>query len=473
VLAGWMKRSRLPLPEGAALLLGAALRISMALTYDVRRGFDFDAHWAYAQHLARAHALPPLALTAATYHPPLYYLLAAVPVKLGLGPGALGWLAALLGIARLVVVWIGLRRWLPESRLARVVALFTAAVIPVGVQLDGMVTNETLSMLLAAVAMVATPPAIAGARAGKVGPVAWLALWLGLGLVTKVSASALIVAVLLGVALDGWRSADGWRRALRVRARPLAVGGLIVVALSGWFFVRNQVLYGRPAPTGYEGLLRSNQAPFEAIPYAKRRAPAFYVGWDAAIFGHPYVPTGMKPQSRFFPVLVASTFADYYAFALAAADARTPVVHDRRAIPRLAFYLSAPSVVGGTFIALLTLLAWLGTARWLRGRPGDPRPALLIMPLLGLLGQLHFATKYPNDDFGPVKGAYLQFVAPVLCALFGVAVAWLWRRRRARAAAVAALVSLGLVTLYISVCRWPRFGPGAARAAPLVAHDDR
>ena len=461
-----MTRLRERLPEAAALLLGALLRISMALTYDVNQGFDFNTHWAYAWYIAERGALPPLAFNAETYHPPLYYLLAALPMKLGLGPGSLGWMAALLGIGRLIVVWLGLERWLPESRLARVVALFTAAVLPVGVQLDGMVTNETLSMLLCALAIVALPAAVKGARTGRVKQAAWLALWIGLALITKISASAFILALIPAVALDVWRSPETWGQALRLRWKPFAVAAAIVVALSGWFFVRNQILYGVATPTGYDGSLRPNQEPYEKIPYLSRRAPGFYWQWDDAIFSHPYVPTGYQPQPRFLPVLVASTFSDFYSYCLAAWGAKTPItpIHSRP-VPLVAFDLSCLSVIGGTLIALLTLLAWLAAVARLRRQPSDPRAVLLIIPLLALLGQMHFATKYPDDDFGPIKGAYMQFVAPILCGLFGLAVAWMWRRVWARAGAIAALGALVLVFLYIADCRLPRFGPGSSRAA--------
>ena len=83
------------------------------------------------------------------------------------------------------MVWVALERWLPESRLARVVALFTAAVIPVGVQLDGMVTNETLSTLICALAIPTAPSAVEAARQGRVKPVAWFALWIGLALLAN------------------------------------------------------------------------------------------------------------------------------------------------------------------------------------------------------------------------------------------------------------------------------------------------
>ena len=469
-LAAVIPRLRNRLPEATALLLGALLRISMATTFDVSQGFDFGGHWTILQYIATHHALAPLTLSAASYHPPLYYLIGAVALNLGFGRGAFGWLAALWGICRLVVVWVGLERWLPASRLARVVALFTAAVLPVGLQLDGMVTNETLSTLLCALAIVAAPAAVEAARAGRVRPFVWLAVWLGLAMITKFSASALILALGVALALDLGRGPDPWRSALRVRWKPFAIGAAIVIALSGWFFVRNQILYGQPAPTGYEGMMAANQAPYEKISYFARRPLGFYWQWDSAIFSHPYVPTGTRPHPRFFPVLVASTFSDYYSYCLAAWEAKTPVsfIH-HRPVPLVAFDLSCLSVIGGTAIALLTLLCWLGSATKLWRQPSDPRTVLLLIPLLALLGQIHFATKYPNDDFGPIKGAYMQFVAPILCGLFGLAVAWMWRRVWARAGALAALAALLMVFVYSADCRLPRFGPGASRAAPFFA----
>ena len=459
-------RLRTRLPEAAALLLGVLLRISMATTYDVMQGFDFGGHWTIVDYIVNRHALAPLTLSAASYHPPLYYLIGAVALSLGFGPGAFGWLAALWGICRLVVVWVGLERWLPESRLARVVALFTAAVLPVGVQLDGMVTNETLSTLLCALAIVAAPAAVEAARAGRVRPFVWLAVWLGLALITKFSASALVLALIIALVVDLGRSPEPWRSALRMRWKPVVAGAAIVVALSGWFFVRSQILYGMAAPTGYEGMMAPNQAPYEKIPYLSRRPFAFYWQWDSAIFSHPYVPTGYRPQPRFFTVLVASTFSDFYSYCLAGWGAKTPIafIH-HRPVPVLAYDLSRFSVIGGTVIALLTLLSWFAAVNRLRRQPSDPRLVLLIIPLLALLGQMHFATKYPNDDFGPIKGAYMQFVAPILCGLFGLAVAWMWRRLWARAGAIAALAALLMVFLYSADCRLPHFGPGASRAA--------
>jgi hypothetical protein len=243
----------------------------------------------------------------------------------------------------------------------------------------------------------------------------------------------------------------------------------VLVCLTGPFFVRNQVLYGQLAPTAYEGSVKINQAPYEAIPYFKRRPFAFYVGWAPDIYLHALFPTGLKPEARFWPVLIATTFNDYYFFGYSGGGE----YGGRRWVSAAGVTLGCLSVVGGTLIALVTVIAWFPAVRrlWRRRDDGEPDPrfALLLAPLIGLLGQLHFAIKYPNDNFGPIKGAYLQFIAPVLCALFGLGVAWMWRRGgwRWRAPAVVALGALALVAGYSLHARFPPLGKNANTAAPF------
>jgi hypothetical protein len=354
--------------------------------------------------------------------------------------------------------------------LARVVALALAAVIPASAHLDGMITNETLVMLLSAGALVATPWAVAAARVGRVGPMVALSLLLALAMMAKISASVLVTSVAAAIGLEIIRARASWTRALRARLLPIIAGVVVLASITGPFFVRNQILYGQAAPSAYEGYLKPNQAEFNAIPYVDRRPLSFYLGWNLGIYVQPYFPTALKPNPRFFPVLIATTFNDYYFFSFSGGGN----YNERRWVSGAAVTLGALSVAGGTVIALVTVLAWFGALRALGrrredGEP-DPRFALLLAPLVCLVGQLHFATKYPNDNFGPIKGAYMQFIAPVLCALFGVGVAWMWRRRARRAwlvAALAALAALGLVAAYTAHARFPRFGRDAHGAAPF------
>ena len=461
--------ARAHVPELVALGVGVLLRLSNALTYDARIGYDFSAHWPTIMYVATHHALPPFALNTAAAHPPLYYLIAAPLVALGFGAGALGWLAALWGIARLVVTWVALERWLPESRLARQVALATAAVLPVAAHLDGMITNEALGMLFAAIVMLLVPSAIVATRSGRVAPMIGLAVACGLAVLTKLTALIVVLSVAIAIALEIAR-APSWTRALRVRWRPLLSGALVLVAITGLYFRRNIALTGQLAPTGWEGALKVNQAPYEKIPYFDRRPTRFYYAWDLGIYSHPLYPTGLGANPRFFPVLIATTFNDYYSFSFSGGGKyRAP----RRYVSDAGVRLGALSVMGGTLIALITVIAWFGAARalWRRRDDGEPDPrfALLLAALGAFLALVHFVTKYPNDTLGPLKGAYLQFVAPVLCALFGVGVAWMWRRARWRwrVPALAAMGAIALVAAYSIHARFPRFGPDANTAAPF------
>jgi hypothetical protein len=473
VVVRGLRFARAHVPELCALTVGILLRLSMALLYDARVGYDFNAHWPHIQYIATRHALPPLAFNATSYHPPLYHLIGAALVSFGFDAGALGWLSALWGMLRLVLIWIALEKWLPESRIARRVALALAAVLPASAHLDGMITNETLLMLFSAGVFVAAPWAITTARRGRIAPMLVLAALLGLALMSKVSASVLVFAIAAGIGLEILRARPTWWPAIRARAMPLCAGTLALVAIAGPFFVRNQILYGQPSPTGYEGAMKVNQAIYDNVSYFDRRPLDFFYAWNLELYVHPLYPTGIKPRARFFPLLLATTFNDYYGYSYSGGG---KYVHGKtdRTISAAGVTLGAMSVGAGTPIALITLIAWIGAVRvlWRRRADGEPdaRFALLLAPPIALLGQLHFATKYANDNFGPIKGAYLQFVAPILCALFGVGVSWMWRRSRLwRVPAVLALGAVGLVAAYSIHARWPSFGPDANRQAPIFA----
>ena len=408
-------------PSSARWASGILLRLSMALLYDARIGYDFNAHWPHIQYIADAaraaaarvqhDGCAPAALSPDR---------GAAVVALGLGPGALGWLAALWGMMRLVIVWAALEKWLPESRLARVVALATAGVLP-----DRRPPRRHDHQRDAGDADVGDRAA-GGAVRDAGGPRrphrARRSVWAwcsSLALMSKLTAGLLIVCLLVAIGLEIGR-APSPLAALRVRLRPLLACALVLVVVSGWTLARNRALTGRFAPTAFEGSQTINQAPYETIPYFHRRPVSFYVGWNWKIHVRPFFPSGLYPMPRFFPVLIASTFNDYYVLSYSD-DGK----YGRRTagVSGASVTLGCLSVLAGTVIALITVLAWLGAVRalWRRREDGEPDPrfALLLAPLAALLAQLHFATKYPNDNLGPIKGAYMQFVAPVMCALFG------------------------------------------------------
>lgn len=81
---------------------------------------------------------------------------------------------------------------------------------------------------------------LAGGRAGNSATVS-LGVLLGLALLSKMSALALLPLVALALALAWWRDRDG--RALLLRGAMVLAPAVV---LSGWWYVRNWTLYGDP-----------------------------------------------------------------------------------------------------------------------------------------------------------------------------------------------------------------------------------
>jgi len=405
------------------IALGIFLRGSMAFTYDVRWGYDFPDHWAYVEWFLGNRELPSVMISRAAYHPPLYYWLAALVHRAGVPMLHMNVISILCGSLRLLVIWFGLERNLAWNRPARLVALAIAAILPASVHIDGMVTNEGLNNLLAAVALVLMLEIFRceGTRRWLLALV--LGLVAGLNLLTKSSALALIGAGGIAAFIESlWVAHGGWRGRTR-RLLPWVGALAIALATSGWLLAHNQRVNGKMILSGFDGPAAPYVAGLAGTSYFHRRHGDFFYGWTSDIYETPYFPTGVMPVSYFWPPLVASTFADYYAFGFAG---RTPPVeiYNTHPVPRRAAALSSFAVMGGAWISLVTILAWVVAAvATLRSKNVGALLSLLV-PLTALLGQLHFAVKFAVDIQGPIKGAYMQFAAIPLYALFGLAATW-------------------------------------------------
>jgi hypothetical protein len=452
-LKSWWSRR---IPELVLVAIGCALRISMSWTYDVNWGYDFFDHWPYINWFAHHLDLPPIDLSRETWHPPLYYFLAGQLVRAGASQQFLGGVSALIGCARLLLIWYGIERYLTGGRVARLCALALAVVLPASLHMDGMAYPEGLNNLLATGALVLLPRAFGAART-RLKPALGVGLLLGLELLTKVSAMALLGAVgLVVVAEFVFDGNGGWRGRL-ARLAPFVATLALMSSVCGWYYLRNYRLYHKPFLASFDGRERAFLGKVEQTPYLQRRPAAFYYGWDNAIYRLPYYPSGILPESRFWPPVVGSTFVDYYNFGFSPHPPKNtqtaPIVNTKRLRPT-ALVLSRFSVAGGTPIAIAVAVAWLvATASAIRRRRFD-RLALLSAPFMVLAGQLHFATRYPIDFVGPIKALYMQFGASPLYGLFGLAVERLWNARIwGRALALLLVAGLALVASYTLYCR--------------------
>ncbi len=448
-----MGKLRRRIPELLIVAFAIGLRLSM-LRFDPRESYDADDHWPYIEWFRTHWTLPPLKLCRETYHPPLFYVLEGSFRRLGASVPLLGLPSMVFGSLTLALLWIGLERHLAERRLARLVALALAAVMPSAVHLSGMWTAEGLNGFLATASLVLAAHLLARQGKGRTGLALTLGFILGLEMLAKISALVIVASVVGAAGLEAL-----WSRGSighRIRCTVPWLGMLAAFAItSGWYFARNQRLYGKAVLSGFDGTDGPVPASVEATPYLDRRTLGFLTGWSNSVFEFPYAKSGMTPHSRFWPVLVASTFDDYYNYAFSRRRKDSTLAANGHPLSTPAVNLGRGSVIAGALIALTTAAAWFLTASLLARRRDAVRLALLVAPAAAVLGQLHFAIQYPMDDMGPIKGVYVQFASAPLYGLFGLSVSWLVERRTitTRLLAIAELVAVGAVAAYTIYCR--------------------
>ena len=197
--------------------------------------YDEPAHWANVLHIVNHGSLPKLGDKDVSYEAqmgPVAYLLdalVAVPLMFfGQEPAFYG--VRMLGVFEhllLVALLFKLLSQITPSRPAVVLAGTTiVALNPMLLAMSSSVQNDTLSLAFALALLVVLTSATTSRRA----PLA-MGILAGLGVLTKITVWPVIVVVGVYLAVRrGWRSF-------------LVFGGTIAV-ISGWWFLRNEWLYG-------------------------------------------------------------------------------------------------------------------------------------------------------------------------------------------------------------------------------------
>lgn len=455
--AGWDGALRFAQANAVEILLvavGVFLRIRLATRFNYGWSYDWESHLENMRYVADHRALPPFAFTVTAYHPPLFYVVGGWVLRHGGRAPHVQALCVAAGVARMLAIAFGFHRYLPGDRFARRVALFIAAVLPSSLHLDVMLTNEAFSAAFSVLALLCFPPLFANPPRRRALPAVAFGVAVTLALLTKISGLVLLGALGAGTAAELYRRA-GTARERVLRALPMALAAAVSLGAVAPVYARHHAETHAWLPSGYDSPLvspgYSPKALDAATPYLNRRTLGYVFGLGYGdLLQKPFWPTLGEDHPRFWPVVVASTFGDYWNYRFAGApqsgEPSTPTARfdlrdsslpwERRAVAA-GFVITAITVVG--------LLACLRGA-WRRDRFGEL--ALLTAPVLAVAGLLHFAITFPWDETGLLKAHYLQFAAAPLSAVFGVALSWSWRRWVTRPIAVAGLTATALVAAY-------------------------
>lgn len=258
------------------LLVGAHCLLALAYNFATpfgNNGYantpDEGAHFQYVAYVAQHWRLPVFegyeGVGYEAHQPPLYYFLAGIVSLLTGGEGkAVRLLSTLCSAGVVWLTWRIARLLFPTNFWLGVSATAFVAFLPMHIAIGSAVGNDALTNLLFASVLYAFALPI---QANATHEGLRVGVLMGLALLTKATALVLIPLVMLGFALRFWRS---WRSMVYGWMVTFILAGVI----SGWWFVRNAILYDDP-------LL---QKTFVSVFAGTAKAQDFYnqgmSGWD-------------------------------------------------------------------------------------------------------------------------------------------------------------------------------------------------
>jgi tetratricopeptide (TPR) repeat protein len=282
-----MTRRTFTLVATVLVLIGAAIRIHNGLSFPVLASYDGFAHFTYVWYLSATRHIPLPTSGWEFFHPPFYYALMAGlwtalsgidPVmRLHIGVAII----AAAGLLHVAVVWDVVRRRAPEDRLLQLLAVVFMLFLPVHLYSAGFLGNEGLTAVLCSLAFLVL---LAHLRRPTWPRSLVLGLVLGLAMLTKITALAVVIGALVTIALKGPQ-----QRRWREMGVHLAVVLATLLATCGWYYARNVEHYGTPfVMSRRELMLRLVE---DSQPQARRSA-AEYLLFDPMIFRRPMWPRG-------------------------------------------------------------------------------------------------------------------------------------------------------------------------------------
>ena len=267
---------------GALLLSFILLGLTYSFTTPLFEGPDETGHYQYVAYLVEGNGLPVQSFDRSTvivaqgHQPPLYYALSAglafwidtsnwsdiyrenPAFFLGIEPNLLFHTAAegfpfrgvalVIHIARMlstlfgaITVWGTYQLGNIVTR-SRVIGLGAAALVVFNPQflfISGVMNNDNPLVAFTTLALMVMASILIEGRTRR--RAIWLGVWIGLALLSKLSGLVLGPLTVLTMVIVTIRE-----RSWRAFGEMTLWVGLPVIVISGWWFVRNQILYGDP-----------------------------------------------------------------------------------------------------------------------------------------------------------------------------------------------------------------------------------
>ena len=197
------------------------------------------------------------------------------------------WMTVFIGAA---VVWLTYRIGTRVFHDRWQLALGGAALVafnPQFLYLSGAVCNDVPAALCGAAVLLVCIRVVQ--EEPRLGTDVVLGILFGLAMLTKIHLVVLLAPIELAYALKLWKQRD-WRAFVRANALILGLAGL----LSGWWFARNQVLYGDPLGVSVHSQLWNSRSPSDGWWALRQELPYLWSSlWGRFGYGQVVLPNAL------------------------------------------------------------------------------------------------------------------------------------------------------------------------------------
>jgi len=293
------------------LAFGIAFRI---LVYGFLFPENNDPHLEVIEFITNRHELPASNLLLMAFHPPLYYLLAALWDMIG-SPKFIQLFSLLLSIGNIYLLYrlIKITPLLHDPQ-ARMHTLLFVALLPQFVIFGNFISNDSLAFLLGTFTIILSVNFIEQPTRKNL---VFLSISLGAGLLTKGSFFAYVPLLFLVVVLAGL----GQKFALKQHLPGLLLFGCITLACGSYKFIENSVFLGTPFPRmselehgyierqkgtyqGLQSILDVNLLKLLRHPFWSEHTTHSIPLLMYGTFWYPYIPESNFLATRYFPLNV-------------------------------------------------------------------------------------------------------------------------------------------------------------------------
>ena len=231
----------------ALAVAGVLVRLNNVFRYPTNWGFDARFNWEYIERLMSSWTLPAPDELWASSHPPFFYYLGGAIGRILGTPGvdatvhAVRLVSTLAGLAA-----VGATFWLvrvadPKRPRRAVLAAGLLLFLPAHIYMSAMLNEEIMASCFISLAI--TGACLAALRPldnrRELGRAAWVGLFAGLALLTKLTGLLVAFAAAAGYGARILKPSE--RKQAVVRA-ALVLG--IAAIVGGWYFANNKIQYG-------------------------------------------------------------------------------------------------------------------------------------------------------------------------------------------------------------------------------------